>query len=80
MEFAVVFSTPRPGGLLKSVPWGNGVNMTPQDLPPIELLEDILLPLKWTIDRIYWWGFKDGVTMGGVAFFVLFLLTNRRSA
>ena len=38
--------------------------MTPQDLPPIELLEDILLPLKWTIDRIYWWGFKDGVGVG----------------
>jgi len=53
--------------------------MTPQDLPPIELLEDILLPLKWTIDRIYWWGFKDGVTCGGIAFFVLFLLTNRRA-
>lgn len=51
------------------------------DRPPVEILEEILLPIKWTVDRIWWWGFKDGAVVSGLVFLFLFFLTQfgRRS-
>ena len=51
--------------------------MNPQEIPPVELLDDILIPLRMIVDRLYWWGFKDGVCLSALIFFILFLFLNK---
>lgn len=55
----------------------SGPSMNPQEIPPVELLDDILIPLRMIVDRLYWWGFKDGVCLSALIFFILFLFLNK---
>lgn len=51
--------------------------MNTQDIPPVEILDDLLIPVKFVVERIYWTGFRDGAAIVALIFFVLFILTNR---
>lgn len=51
--------------------------MNPEEIPPIELLDDLLIPVKFLIQKIYWNGFRDGASIVGLIFFITFILTNK---
>lgn len=55
----------------------SGVHMNPEEIPPIELLDDLLIPVKFLIQKIYWNGFRDGASIVGLIFFITFILTNK---
>lgn len=48
-----------------------------QEIPPIEILDDILIPVRFIIEKIYWNGFRDGAAVVGLIFFIVFILSNR---
>lgn len=51
--------------------------MNPMEIPPVEILDDVLMPVRMIIERIYWTGFRDGAGIVSLIFFVVFILTNR---
>lgn len=73
---AAVSSKPKPHGSPKSARLENGPSMNPET-PNIELLNDILIPVRMILERLYWQGFRDGAALTGLIFFVVFILTNR---
>jgi len=68
---------PKLAGQLKNVLYRNGGLMNPMEIPPVEILDDVLMPVRMIIERIYWTGFRDGAGIVSLIFFVVFILTNR---
>jgi len=45
--------------------------------PNIQILDDILIPIKLIVERLYWNGFRDGAALTAILFILAFLVSNK---